>query len=91
MTHLDEERECPCCGKIFLPNSGSQKYCSKECSRIVINQNEAEKSRERDRQKKQEEYFKEAKKRRKVLININAEAKKEGLTYGQYVARHGLT
>ena len=91
MTHLDEERECPCCGKLFLPKSGPQKYCSKECGRIALNKKSAEKSREDRFHKEQEKYLKEAKKRRKVLININAEAKKEGLTYGQYVARHGLT
>lgn len=26
-----KEKECSACGKVFKPNSGSQKFCSKEC------------------------------------------------------------
>ena len=91
MNHLTEQRECQHCGKLFLPSGGHQKYCSKECcdkeAKIRDDRNRAQS----EQNKKIREYLKESNKRRKVLVNINAEAKKEGLTYGQYVARHGLT
>lgn len=88
MNHLTEQRECKHCGKLFWPNSGHQKYCSKECcdkeAKIRDDRNRAQS----EQNKKIREYLKESNKRRKVLVNINAEAKKEGLTYGQYVAKN---
>lgn len=27
-----KEKTCPCCGKTFMPKSGTQKYCSYDCS-----------------------------------------------------------
>ena len=86
-----EKKRCECCGKIYMPHGGNQKYCSKECcdkeAKIRDDRNRAQS----EQNKKIREYLKESSKRRKVLVNINEEAKKEGLTYGQYVARHGLT
>ena len=91
MNHLTEQRECKHCGKLFLPSGGAQKYCSKECCDEEAKIRDNANREQSEQNKKIREYLKESSKRRKILVNINAEAKKEGLTYGQYVARHGLT
>lgn len=41
-------KSCKICGAVFSPTNNNQKYCSNECSRIVIN----EKHRKRYMQKK---------------------------------------
>lgn len=41
-------KRCKICGAVFCPTNNNQKYCSNECSRIVIN----EKHRKRYMQKK---------------------------------------
>lgn len=35
--HNWEPRKCPVCGKMFDPNQHNQKYCSKECYRVISN------------------------------------------------------
>ena len=42
---MPKTRKCALCGKVFVPNSGTQKYCSEECSEQA---KEAKKKRQRD-------------------------------------------
>ena len=69
---------CKGCGKEFEPKKGVtyQLYCSKEC------------------RKSNQPYYKPLKKRKvknlgEDLAKINAKARAEGLSYGQYVAKYG--
>ena len=86
-----EKKRCECCGKIYMPHSGHQKYCSIECRNKATIQNQRNNRDVEECRRRASKNAKEVNKRRKVLVNINNEARKEGLTYGQYVARHGLT
>ena len=85
-----EQRECPICGKQFMARCGRQKYCSKDCREKL--ERETRKSNREDAlyRERNKDNIKRANKRRNELIRINDKAKKEGLTYGQYVARHGI-
>lgn len=81
---------CEYCGAIFKPNGGHQKYCSSECCKnATLEKQRANRDIEECR-RKASKNAKAVSKRRKILVNINEEARKEGLTYGQYVARHGI-
>ena len=42
---MPKTRKCALCGKVFVPNSGTQKYCSEECSEQA---KETRKKRQRD-------------------------------------------
>ena len=88
MNHLTEQRECPNCGKLFWPNSGHQKYCSKQCSCESAKVRDKANRELYEQNKSMEKYIKEVKKSRKALANISEKAKDEGISYGQYVARH---
>ena len=75
--------KCGICGKEF-EGAGNRKYCSNECSHIAYTQQnkerwQREKGKPRERNKK-------PKKRKSQLDAINAEARKLGMTYGQYQA-----
>jgi ribosomal protein L20 len=70
------------CGKEFEKKSNCQKYCSKECCHRDM---DAE-YRRRGKEKK-----KIASMRRNVsIVDIDAEARSVGMTYGKYVAKYGL-
>lgn len=86
------ERECVECGKRFLSNRSHGKYCCEECRAA----GKRKKGREAfhkyyERQKAAGQSEKEKNRMRSLnLAEINALARKEGLSYGQYMARHGL-
>ena len=42
---MPKTRKCAFCGKVFVPNSGTQKYCSEECADQA---KETRKKRQRD-------------------------------------------
>ena len=88
-----EKKFCLICGKEL---SGRQRaYCSPECTyQSKINY---WKDRNKDEYKKPKAEVKEEPKRKRgrpkkvpTINDINALAKAEGLTYGQYCAKHGL-
>ena len=70
------EKKCPVCGKVFKP-SGRQKYCNPKCTDIA----------QRNKLKSLNVEGKSRALREKSLSEVAAEARKAGMTYGQYMAR----
>lgn len=76
-----KERSCAMCGAkfyIYDRKQMKQKYCSESCRRAM-----------QQKQAKEHKIAENAKKRakgNKNIVNINEEARKLGLTYGQYQA-----
>lgn len=77
-------KTCKICGKTFEGWNKDQKYCSVECKKI----------NDRAVQEKYRKSLKEkealAAKKRMAINDINEEARKQGMTYGQYVAMMNL-
>lgn len=80
-TRKKEQKFCIVCGKELIGRKRA--YCSEECNRQAINE-------------KQSEYKRvvvptgKKKKPKLTIAQINELARKEGLNYGQYCAKHGL-
>ena len=86
-----EERICNTCEKSYIPKRKDQVYCCAEC------RNQGFKKYLRAygieaREKKRQEKVEKVKKKEKPssLVDIAVEARKAGMTYGQYVAKMGL-
>lgn len=83
-------KKCKFCGKIFIPTSRSQRYCDETCRN---NFNYAERKSVRSEYNKSIEAASEVDpyipkdKPNEGLVNIAVEARKAGMSYGQYVAR----
>ena len=71
------DKVCRTCGKAFVATCHNKAYCSQEC--LV----DARRERERLQRMKH-------KKQSSSLIDIAVEARKHGMSYGQYVAWKGL-
>lgn len=80
---MADKRKCAICGKAYVHDNNwrATKYCSDKCKREGLRRCESE-----------------ARKRRKTGIykakntgmsNLAMMARKEGMSYGQYVAKHG--
>ena len=87
---------CLICGKEFVrgKHQQSKKYCNPEC-RIIANRINAKNFRDTNRDKINEMRREKRKKTIKVsnnqlIIKIDELARKEGLSYGQYVAKYGV-
>ena len=78
---------CACCGNEFEAPDKRTKFCNPECKRIVRNKRHKENYHERRECREQEELqsFLDYRRRVSSLAEINAEARKRGMTYGQYV------
>lgn len=89
---MTEIRICAVCGKSFEAHRETEVCCSKECK----DERRREQIRSYRRDKAQEKKFEEQKKKKQVSRNKNSlteiaiEARKAGMTYGQYVAKMGL-
>lgn len=88
-----EQRFCLICGK-ELP-ARRRSYCSDECRRKGIIAFSMEKHKEEYKKPKAEVVEKPRRKRGRPkkgqrLQDINALARAEGLTYGQYCAKYGI-
>lgn len=86
-----EQRFCIVCGKELPPRRRS--YCSDECRHKGIIAWQMEQHKEEYKKPKAEEKPKRKRGRPKKmpsLSDINALARAEGLTYGQYCAKHML-
>ncbi len=92
---------CANCAGGFWAGHGGMKYCSDECRLVVKRRVCAEKARQAYQLSKHEiksyrrcadaiEKENKRPKPAKSILEINTEARKEGLTYGQYVAKYGL-
>lgn len=74
------ERICKRCGKPFIPETYCQKYCEKAC------QLEANREQTKERMRR----LKECNRKKTSLKQLTVEARKAGMSYGQYVAMKGL-
>ena len=73
------EKTCPVCGKIFSTTHHETKSCSLSCAmtlRSLTRYTNHQKNKESERPKR----------KGKTLDQRNAEARKKGLTYGEYMA-----
>jgi predicted nucleic acid-binding Zn ribbon protein len=75
---------CIVCGQL-ISNIKYRKYCSEECKKkgIQMNNKKFYENLRKEKEKRQ-------KKNAMVLSEISRLAREEGLTYGQYVLKHGL-
>ena len=74
-------KACIVCGKNYVTKNMHAKYCSKECYQSLYKSIYNER---RETSKKQK------KKQGMSIAEIDAEAKKAGMTYGKYVVKMGL-
>jgi ribosomal protein L37E len=72
-------RLCRRCGNEFQTTHNSKMYCSDRCYRDAQNSRKREETQSRKKQRKNV-----------TLIDLTVEARKHGMSYGQYVARMGL-
>ena len=99
---LVNEAICKICGKTFVKEKyqSAKKYCSEECcEKSTILRKKEYYVANRDVISRRSEEYKKKKKRKaackkysnkKAIIDIAALARKEGLSYGQYVAKYGV-
>ena len=91
---------CPVCGTQFeYVHRGKAKYCSTKCSRKMANiqaygawkrHYEKEKAERRKEKEAKKKSSKKAKTKPLTLTEVAVLARKEGMTYGEYVQKHGL-
>jgi predicted nucleic acid-binding Zn ribbon protein len=74
-------RACRICGKWFDATSKNNTLCSAECREIA----KTERSRISRRNRNQRKKLKKTNNAKKI-IDLNAEAKAMGMSYGKYVA-----
>lgn len=70
---------CIGCGEVFMTKSDNANYCSQACKIQGRYQSRFEVKKEQSRHENM-----------KDILHIQKLAKEEGLTYGQYVAKHRL-
>ena len=73
ITKKNKPKHCEGCGALFDPKAGNQCYCGPVCYRLA-------------RERKKLEVAK-PKEKRMAIPEIEAAARKHGLTYGQFTAR----
>ena len=84
---MQTTKKCIICGTEFKPSKSTVVCCSESCKKKRQRENEKAKHAEyREEQKKS----KKKKTNHKQLADIAIDARKEGLTYGQYVVKYGL-
>ena len=83
-----EIKNCIICGKEFMPIRSGHVCCSKKCTN----------KRNKETQRQNDAMYREMYKAQKAMpqslhkerADITIAARKEGLSYGQYVAKYGL-
>lgn len=83
------EKICEECGKSFLANRKHGKYCCEECRREGNRRKVRESSRIYYARKKLS-HAARPDGGKMSLAEINQKARDEGMSYGPYVAKHGL-
>ena len=81
-------KHCVVCGK-ELPLK-KRTYCSNACALTMKLKRQMDNNKDQYKKPKAEEKPKVAKKKKLSLVEVAKLAKEAGLTYGQYVAKHGL-
>lgn len=90
-----EEMKCGWCGKEYDSGRKNTKYCCDECRKAAAVKGKKEREK-KYRKRRVEEAKKKLNRNRKPnaeglsLSEVNALAREEGLTYGKYLAKHGL-
>lgn len=84
-----KNKNCEICGGALVGNQ--RKYCS-ACKAIAKSKYEYEYHKDQYKKPKVEATPKKRGRRKKItpIAEINAKARAEGLTYGQYVGKYGL-
>ena len=85
---MNRERKCGICGKTFIASKANIKYCCDKCRYEAISIKNIEIRKSKSENKKASR--KKKKDNQQAIIDIAVEAKKAGMSYGQYVARMGL-
>ena len=83
-------KKCAVCGQELTGRKRS--YCSTECARKAKSKYEYEYHKDQYKKPKAEATSKKRGRRKKTdpIAEINAKARAEGLSYGQYVGKYGL-
>lgn len=87
MAKVGEVAVCEICGKLFNRRTGNQKYCCTECGKEANRRNVMRLGR-KYRSKKIEQgrrTKKKVKESQKKIDELAVEARKHGMSYGQYV------
>lgn len=74
---------CKICGKEFIANSNQRSLCSDKCKEENKLRIARERALKREKENNMEKYHKE---NRKAIVDLAVEARKAGMTYGQYTA-----
>jgi ribosomal protein L20 len=84
-------RKCEWCKKDFEPPRRCTKYCSSECRKAAVAKAATERAEKRKLKDLENARKKLERNADKLSISeVNALAREEGLTYGKYLAKHGL-
>ena len=78
-------KTCPYCGKEFIPNAGSQRYCSRQCSRLWYE------STHPMLHGKEKGLFRKTIQPSVSIAEIQRRARELGLSYGHYMLQYGET
>ena len=74
---------CKICGKEFIANSCQRSLCSDKCKEETKLRIARERALKLEKENNREKYRKE---NRKAIVDLAVEARKAGMTYGQYTA-----
>lgn len=98
MTHRKEPKKkeigkCAICGSEFEKFRENHLCCSEKCRKVMESRKSGERMREYKKRKKEKEIREAVKITKKgenhrAIADIAIAARKEGLTYGQYVAKY---
>ena len=89
---MTEKRPCKICGKIFQPSTARNLYCGKACKKQAQKNQRLEYVKEVNEERKKPEVMEKPARTKPTftLSEIVAAAKKEGISYGEYVTKYGL-
>lgn len=90
---MAEMKICIICGKEFVPKNHKSRMCSPECRRIrsmelARDQRKQQKASKPEKAKQPRRRKQKEKTNHDKIADIAIAARKEGLTYGQYVAKY---
>lgn len=83
-----EVRKCTICGAKYTTTRPNAKYCGEECMEIGLKKRQIKNDALKAQRKAMELKLKSD--RKNAIVNIAVEAKKAGMSYGQYVAKMRL-
>ena len=84
---MEYRKKCEVCGKEFTAYKKTQICCSAECAE----ERKRRKSLEYQRQKKEKRKIEKIEPNKDRITEMETEARRNGLTYGQYVAKKEIS